>query len=252
MSVSVCLISFILKPLHSASWINSLHRKTVVTHPYNIALNIKVTWWPYVVLTFVDSRFWALFRLNGEMLGHDEKSLNSFKLCSSLSQYFRLFWKCWSRFNRLFFTFLSSHQLSVSTCFLRNDVINMSRARDKEKISDRNFHTLVECCNYWARRDPWRGGSWIEGSGVWHASCVLTTIHKGASLTFHSSLPCHKHHATGQTGIRSTKYMRCYLGKRKKWNWTICWPQIRDDQVERQVIACSKNTYIVKRLHKTS
>jgi len=129
-----------------------------------------------------------------------------------------------------FFTFLSSHQLRVSTCFLRNDVINMSRARDKEKISDRNFRTLVECCNYWARRDPWRGGSWIEGSCVWHASCVLTTIHKDASLTFHSSLPCHRRYATGQTGLRSTKYdMRCYLGKRKKWNWTICWPQIRDD-----------------------
>ena len=118
MSVSVCLISFILKPLHSASWINSLHRKTVVTHPYSI---IKVTRWPYVVLTFVDSRFWALFRLNGEMLGHDEKSLNSFKLCSSLSQYFRLFWKCWSRFNRLFSNFWARTSSVCITCFLRND-----------------------------------------------------------------------------------------------------------------------------------
>ena len=187
MSVTVCLISFILKPLHSASWINSLHRKTVVTRPYNIAVNIKVTWWPYVVLTFVDSRFWALFRLNGEKLGHDEKSLNSFNLCSSLSQYFRLFWKCWSRFNRLFFKFLSAHKLSVYYLFL-----------EKWWIPDRrNFCTLVECCNYWARRDAWRGGSWIEGPCVWHAPCVLTTIHRGTSLIFLSSLTCHRHHATG-------------------------------------------------------
>lgn len=162
MSVTVCLISFILKPLHSASWINSLHRKTVVTHPYSIAVNIKVTWWPYVVLTFVDSRFWALFRLNGEMLGHDEKSLNSFKLCSSLSQYFRLFWKCWSRFNRLFFNFFSSHNLSEYYLFLEKWWIPYSR----------NFRTLVECCNYWARRDPWRGGSYTRSVCM---TCVLRT-----------------------------------------------------------------------------
>ena len=149
MSVTVCLISVILKPLYSASWINSLHRKTVVTHPYSI---IKVTRWPYVVLTFVDSRFWALFRLNGEMLGHDEKRLNSFKLCSSLSQYFRLFWKCWSRFNRLFFKFFSSHNLSEYYLFLEKWWIPYSR----------NFRTLVECCNYWARRDQWRGGSYTR------------------------------------------------------------------------------------------
>ena len=60
---------------------------------------------------------------------------------------------------------------------MRNDVINMSRAQDKEKTEfpigtePTTFRTPVGCSNHWATKDSWRAGP-KEGSCM---TCVLRT-----------------------------------------------------------------------------
>ena len=60
---------------------------------------------------------------------------------------------------------------------MRNDVINMSRAQDKEKTEFpigtelRTFRPPVGCSNHWATKDSWRAGT-EEGSCM---TCVLRT-----------------------------------------------------------------------------
>ena len=51
---------------------------------------------------------------------------------------------------------------------MRNDVINMSWARDKEKsesptgIEAMTFHSPVGCFNHWATKDLWQAGPYTR------------------------------------------------------------------------------------------